>query len=262
MIFIIAILSCFACVGKNNDTSDNVEDDKLSINIALLGDSMTWIGGDNQEKETGWSHYLHQKLPDANIISFARSGATWTNTPQTRGDINHYTAVLDDENVIYNQGLRLVHYKDEVTNFIPDYIIIFAGANDALFSDKRPGLFNLSEALDKNEDVSVLPSDATTLSSSIQLSCQLLQHKFPNSKIILVTPVQMGRILPDKIHRVSDVIESEGNKLGIKVLRADKRVRILHSEEKNKPYRNTYDGIHTNPAGARMIADFIVDNLQ
>ena len=228
--------------------------------VALLGDSMTWIGGNDCEKETGWSHYLKEAFPSATIDMYARSGATWTNTRMTKGNVKAYSVVLDNENVLYNQILRLINASSSNPHKTPDLIILFAGANDALYERRRPGLFN-EKALPEGSVENCKPFNYTTLSSSVELGCRLLKSHFPDSRIILVTPVEMSRVLPSKINRVGDVIEKTGAKLGIEVLRADKNVDIRHEEEKTKPYKNTYDGIHSNPAGARLIANYIIENL-
>ena len=107
--------------------------------IALLGDSMTWIGGDSCQNETGWSHILKESGRAGAIDVYARSGATWTNTISTRRNPGHYTELLHDDNVIYNQAMRLIERAD-TSDCSPNLIILFAGANDAWFAAKRPGL--------------------------------------------------------------------------------------------------------------------------
>lgn len=226
--------------------------------IALLGDSMTWIGGDNCQNSKGWSHYLREAMPQARIDVYARSGATWTNTQATKGDTEAYSEILDDENVVYNQIVRLCSGVDEDSAKTPDLIILYAGANDAWFEQKRPGMYEENPV--EGEIENMRPSECTTLASSIELGTSILRSAFPEARLILVTPVEMGKISPDRISRVGDAIEKVGNRLGIEVLRADRNVAIRHDEEKTKRV-NTYDGVHTNPAGARLIADYIINSI-
>lgn len=221
-----------------------------TLKVALLGDSMTWIGGENFEKPNGWTHYL-AGLP-LNMKTYARSGATWTNTAETFGDIKAYSEVIDPENVIYTQVLRLLG-----DDFKPDVVIIYAGTNDAWFESKRPGLFREFEWPDRAIDLSADPADFTTLEGSVQLAGSILNQHLPEARLYLVTPVHSGKTAEEKIERVSDIIEKTGHDIGARVVRGDKEFGFRHKEERSKPYRYTYDGVHTNPQGARRIADCI-----
>ena len=226
--------------------------------IALLGDSMTWIGGDSCEKPEGWSHYLKEQFPKSEIDVYARSGATWTNAVGTKGDPEAYSKVIDDENVIYNQVSRLIYSAEKDPGKRPDLIIIYAGANDAWFEKKRPGIYGSKTV---PEDISKCrPSDFTTLVSSIELGVRRLQQAFPEALIVLVSPIEMAQTTPERIARVGDTIEKTGERLGVEVLRADRNVPVRHSEEKQKR-RYTSDGAHTNPQGARLIADYIINAI-
>lgn len=220
------------------------------LNVALLGDSMTWIGGENFEKPNGWTYYLAD-LP-LNMKTYARSGATWTNTSETFGDINAYSAVIDPENVIYTQVLRLLG-----DDFKPDVVIIYAGTNDAWFESKRPGLFGEFEWPDHAIDLSANPADFTTLEGSVQLAGSILNQHLPEARLYLVTPAHSGKTAEEKIEKVSDIIEKTGLDVGARVVRGDKEFEFRHEDEKSKPYWNTYDGVHTNPQGARRIAECI-----
>lgn len=252
---LVLMISCTSSATEKTDKSDSI-----GI-IALLGDSMTWIGGDNCEKDTGWSHYLKQKFPNTEIDMYARSGATWTNTESTVGDTEYYSAVLDDENVIYDQVKRLINAVESDGSRYPDVVIAFAGGNDAMFRDKRPCLFAEPEPFPDGSLMDIKPSGVTSLAASVELSCRLLQESFPNAKILLVTPTQLAKTTPDIIHQVSNVITEVGESLGIEVLRADNEVDIKYEIERRKGHRFTYDGVHTNPKGARMIADFIIPHI-
>lgn len=227
--------------------------------IALLGDSMTWIGGDSCQYDKGWSHYLKLKTDTVPIDVYARSGATWTNTIHTKSAKNAYSEVLHDDNVIYNQILRLVEEVNINPGKYPDLVIIYAGANDAWFVNQRPGIFN-SCIMFTGRPKDTLPSTCTSLMSSVELGCSLLQESLPETRIVLITPIEMSRASVARITQVGDILEDTGRKLGLKVLRADKNVDIRHDVEA-KERRYTSDGVHSNPEGARLIADYILNNL-
>lgn len=229
--------------------------------IALLGDSMTWIGGDSCQNPRGWSHYLKESGLADQIDVYARSGATWTNTSKTRHNPAHYSETLNDDNVIYNQVVRLIDATADRTDS-PDAIIIFAGANDAWFSDRRPGIFNSASSVSSSPPSGgwgAIPLP-TTLYGSVNLVCDMLKAKFPSAYIVAVTPVQMTKTDAETVHKVSDIIEKAALEKECSVLRADKEVGITHDRE-TKALTYTSDGVHTNPAGARLIADFILPRI-
>lgn len=229
------------------------------LDIALLGDSMTWIGGDSCENPTGWSHILKESGLADSIEVYARSGATWTNTSSTHRDTGFYTEVLHDDNVVYNQALRLMERAD-TSCFSPSTIILFAGANDAWFASRRPGIFSSAANVVKYR-METNPSEVTSLYGSVALTCDILNLRFPDSELIIVTPLQMSKTDAETIMKVSDIIEEAATSRGCGVVRADRDSGITHLEESRKP-RFTYDGVHTNPDGARLVGNLIVNHLK
>lgn len=229
--------------------------------IALLGDSMTWIGGDSCQHPTGWSHYLKQCGTVENIDVYARSGATWTNTTETKPDKFFYSEVLHNNNVVYNQALRLISDVSEDSLVKPDCIVIFAGANDAWFSSRRPKIFSAEESvLESTYSLDSRPSSSTSLLSSVALVCDILKHSFPSAHFIVVTPIQMTKVSAEAVNNVSDLIEKAAVSRGFTVLRADREVAIRHDEE-CAGHRFTYDGVHTNAAGAMLVAQYIIPHI-
>ncbi len=222
--------------------------------IALLGDSMTWIGGDSCQNPTGWSHILKQSGIADKIDVYARSGATWTNTKSTQLNTSFYSEILHDNNVVYNQAFRLLENA-----VYPDIIILFAGANDAWFANKRPGIYDQDNSTEKYT-ILTDPSTVTTLEGSIRLVCDILQTNFPNATLLFVTPLQMSKTDPQTIFKVSEIIEKTASQKGCLVIRPDKETAINHEQEAKSP-KYTYDGVHTNPEGARILGNYILESL-
>ncbi|MBQ2399776.1 MAG: SGNH/GDSL hydrolase family protein, partial [Muribaculaceae bacterium] len=92
-------------VGCNAGTRHDAHADQ---DVVLLGDSNTWLGGDDCTGVKGWGKWFAEEYRPGSIRSYARSGATWTNTVNTVADTREYSEVLGDNNVIYNQVMRLV----------------------------------------------------------------------------------------------------------------------------------------------------------
>ena len=232
-----------------------------NLHVALLGDSMTWIGGDDCENPMGWTYYFKRKLQPASIYMYARSGATITNTVNTRKDPKAYTKVLDDDNVIYNQAIRLKEDVEAGKVSLPQLVIIYAGANDAWFASKRPGSTETDLTALENIKPTDMPSQATTLGKSLALIVKIIKEVLPESEILVVTPLEMTKVSAEKIHRLSDNIESVAKRLGCEVLRADREVEVRHSVEKRK-FTNTKDGVHTNEQGAKLLSDAITSYVK
>ena len=241
------------CSATDNDSPSK------GLKFALLGDSMTWIGGDSCEKATGWSHILMESGKAESIGMYARSGATWTNTSQTKRDPYFYSEVLHDNNVVYNQAIRLINDYNKEAISSPDCIVIFAGANDAWFANRRPGIYDSWDNQSRFSEETD-PASITTLAGSVALVCELLNEYFPNSLQTVVTPLQMSKVSAEIIHNASDIIESAAISKGCTVLRADKEVGITHEVESTSP-TFTSDGVHTNPDGARLVGNYILTHL-
>ncbi len=240
-------------------SADTITSPSPKLSFALLGDSMTWIGGDSCQNPTGWSHHLKESGMAGKIDVYARSGATWTNTISTKRNTAFYSEILHDDNVVYNQTIRLIEKADSCQEN-PDIIILFAGANDAWFAAKRPGIY---DEADSNEiySLSTSPADVTSLEGSIRLVSDILQERFPEATLLFVTPLQMSKTDAETIFRVSDIIEKVATEKGCPVLRADKDSGITHQQEASSP-TYTYDGVHTNPAGAQLLGNLILNSLK
>lgn len=223
------------------------------LDIVVMGDSNTSIGGDDCSSPTGWTKWFAEKLSPRSCRSYARSGATWTNTVSTRYDIVENTDVLSDNNVVYNQVNRLVNDCDRGYMPEPDLIIIAAGTNDAWFSGKRPGLFSktveqtfLSADIISNRK----PSSVLALAESVRYVCEMLMRRFPRSQIILLTPMQTVKAKYQKIQQTGDIIEQCAHRMSIPVVRQDYLTGVYDNRERLTPLR-TSDGTHTSVEGAR-----------
>lgn len=240
-------------------------DGHQELDIVILGDSNTWIGGDDCSKDTGWTKWFASKFLPATIRSYARSGATWTNTSATRRDTNSYSEVIDDRNTIYNQMARLIEAVGNGSQPSPEIIMIGAGTNDAWFDKKRPYVFHETVA-DAFRDESPLAQDAdvskyVTLASSIRLVCETLMREFPEAQIVLLTSPQIKQCSYERQQRVNDVIEECGRRLSVSVIPLDAGCGTYRIFEKSTPV-NTSDGAHNSVAGARRTGNYVAAQLQ
>jgi lysophospholipase L1-like esterase len=237
--------------------------DITQMNVILLGDSNTWIGGDACDKSRGWNYWWVKSCSPASCRSFARSGATWTNTSATVKNLVENISVLGNDNVIYNQVMRLIDSVDNGSCPEPDLIVVAAGTNDAWFHKKRPGLFDAGSLVagDGTDLSRISPSEVTSLAASVELSCALLADRFPGALVILLTPHQTTATAPENIARVSEIIVQCGARLSLPVIRQDLYSGIV-SESERKSHVNTTDGTHTSIAGAQVVARFLEKEIK
>lgn len=234
------------------------------LNIVILGDSNTSIGGDDCSDEHGWTKWFVEKISPKTCRSYARSGATWTNTSRTRYDILENTSVLSDNNVIYNQMNRLFDACESGQQVLPDVIIIAAGTNDAWFSEKRPGMFSATvEQVFKAPfpyASSIKVSSVVSLAGSIRFVCDRLLSRFPNAQLFLLAPMQTVKASYEKTSKVGDIIQECGRRMSIPVIRQDYLTGVYSARE-TKSQTMTSDGTHTSVGGAKRNGYLIANQL-
>ena len=105
--------------------------DWSNLNVLIMGDSITWQGGDNCDQANGWNTWFKQKANPKNCISYARSGATMTNTSSTVYNITENTGSTTNDNNFYNQINRVIYnYEQGILTWTPDVLLVALGTND------------------------------------------------------------------------------------------------------------------------------------
>ena len=233
-----------------------------NTHVVILGDSNSWIGGDDCTKPQGWNKWFVDFFKPASCRSYARSGATWTNTPNTRRNIQENIKTLGDDNVIYNQVVRLDDAVGRGRQPSPQLIIIMAGTNDAWFLDKRPHALEKTARQvfsDSEPAVSKQPSAVLTLAESIRYNCELLHRCFPQAKIVLIAPLQSVQAARH-LNAVNQIIEDCAREMNLDVIRLD-RLSGISSKSESRTKRYTTDGTHTSVEGAKRCGRYIVSAI-
>lgn len=236
----------------------HAQSNETGLHIVLLGDSNTSNGGDDCSRPRGWNKWFKDALRPASCISYARSGATWSNTEQTTCNTLEDTGTLSNDNVIYNQINRLLEAVGRGRHPRPDLIIINAGTNDAWFPEQRPGaLDRFPEEAFANDSLAKMPaSRMRTLAEAVRWNCERLKSEFPEAKILLLTPIQSTAISDSAICRAGDIIEETARRMGLPFIRLD-RESPIRSEQERRQKRYTYDGTRTSEAGAQRIGALV-----
>lgn len=230
--------------------------------VVFLGDSNTWIGGDDCNNPSGWS--CHFAARDTSLVcrSYARSGATWTANSGSRPDTGQYVEVLTDNNIIYNQIKRLDEAMASGKQAMPDLIVVAAGTNDAWFEKRRPDIYasSVAEAVSASSDTLRFdePGRYGSLAMSVRLGCEYLRTICPRARLVVLTPLQAAKIDAAKLEHVSDIIEATAEGVGVEVIRQD-RVCPLRGADEVVARRLTSDGIHTSEEGAREVGNTLFD---
>lgn len=233
--------------------------------VAILGDSNTWYGGDDCSGNRAWTKTWVEEFVPASARSYARSGATWTNTAQTRRNVEQNTGVLGNDNTIYNQVERLAEAVADGSQPVPTLILIMAGTNDAWFSSKRPGAFDMSasEAVKAATD-SILalrsPSDVTSLALSVRHNVVRLRRIAPEATIVLIGPLQSVQAPDRLITAAGTIIEDMGREMRLPSIRLDRDFELSSAKESARKELTT-DGTHTSVEGARRLGIFLADRV-
>lgn len=234
------------------------------LNIVILGDSNTSIGGDDCTNPKGWTKWFVDKISPKTCRSYARSGATWTNTVRTCYDIVENTQVLSDNNVIFNQMNRLITACDKQQQPSPDLILIAAGTNDAWFYSKRPGAFSKTvEQAFKTPITFNAPqkvSSVVSLAGSVRLICEKLMSRFPDARIVLLSPMQTTKASYNIINKVGTILEECAHRMSIPIIRQDYITGVYSSREANGCFL-TVDGTHTSERGAQRNGYLIANQI-
>lgn len=229
--------------------------------VVILGDSNSWIGGDSCNTPKGWNYWFAREMRPATIRSYARSGATWSHVDATRRAPEEYSEVITDNNVIYNQVVRLINAVDNGLQSTPDLIFISAGTNDAWFPQFRPMAFfrTAREALSRDEaELLSLPAGRVlSMAEAVRYNLLILAGRFPKSMIIVMTPLQSVKISSEMLSDVSEIIDEVARQSGAKVIRQD-LLSPVNSEQEMVTRHLTSDGTHTSVEGARRNAEVII----
>ena len=251
---IALFLLCVTAAVVGTIAADKPEKRQLR-NVVMLGDSITWLGGDDCSQEKGWTKWFAELSGPGTYHSYARSGATMSNNGKTTANTTENIGTLGDNNVVYNQVLRLREDLQKGKIKAPNLVIIAAGANDAWFYTKRPDLFSLPVEGAFRKDAATLtalkPSDVGSLAESLRQNILLIREVLPNTRIIVMTPLQTSRIPAERLAKTADILEQTARKLGADVIRQDRVCPVRAADERRK-YSLTYDGIHTSVLGARL----------
>lgn len=224
------------------------------LHIVLLGDSNTALGGDRCDQPKGWNKWFCERINPSSCRSYARSGATWTNTPKTRPNTTENIGRIGHDNVVSNQINRLIEAYEEGRQVYPDVVIIAAGTNDIWFESARPKAFaqSVEEAFALSDECLLerSPAEVLSLPLSVRYGCLRLRKSFPDALVIVLTPLQSVAVPGEGIERTGDVIEATASRMGLPVIRQDK-VCVVSRKDEAKKYLYTYDGTHTSVLGAQ-----------
>ena len=241
----------------------------INKRIAILGDSLTWLSlikaGDNTPNANmGWVTHFSKVMKFAELRNYARSGATWSHTANTKYNITEYTQSLSDDNVIYNQVNRLINDVDNNGVTAPDFIFILAGTNDAWYHQYRPDAV-------ADTPVSVMSDESvwlgvktigslTSIPKAMRYVAEMIWNKFPDCQVVVTTPLQSTAFTTDRREAIADSIKGSAEYLSWATIEQDKVCDISRIRE-SQGYSMTYDGTHTSEAGAKMVGEILASQL-
>lgn len=231
--------------------------------IAILGDSITWLSMSSNTNR-GWVTHFRELLKFAELRNYARSGATWSHTGNTKYNITEYTESLSDDNVIYNQVNRLINDVDNNGVTAPDFIFILAGTNDAWYPQYRPDAVADTPASVMSDESVWLNVKAigslTSIPKAMRYVAEMIWDKFPDAQVVVTTPLQSTAFTTDRREAIANCIKGSADYLSWATIEQDKVCDISRIRE-SQGYSMTYDGTHTSEAGAKMVGEILASQL-
>ena len=147
---------------------------------------------------------------------------------------------------------------------VPDVIFIAAGTNDVWFSKKRPNVFGPSQV--EEYSATLAPTRMLTLTDAILGITHTLHERYPHARIVLLTPFQCIRVSDSEIGRIGDLMEqlaqtATKDNIPVDIIRMDK-LSPVKSRIERAQRQYTYDGVHTNKAGAMKHGNIVATELK
>lgn len=222
-------------------------------NVVLLGDSIT----DNKDDHGWWVDIIPEYIEFESLNSYAVGYARWTLASDTVEDLTSHSHTPASWNVVWNQVNRLKRDTDNGTILVPDAIVILAGTNDVSLSKAMGDVdtaFNGESILDKPF------SEITTMAQSIRYTCEYIKSLYPDTQIILATPLQRKNNM-ELAWKCRDVILGCAKNMSMAVIDQMSECGIYGYGEGVSAYHLS-DNVHPNKGvGSRLIAQFIASQM-
>lgn len=225
-----------------------VQNNSLPV-VVILGDSNTWLGGDDCRGDRGWSTWFGKAFATRELRSYARSGATWTISDSTRYNTGQNVTCLTHDNVAANQIYRLKEAIDSGRQTMPDIVLLALGTNDAWFVDKR------CHALESN------PLSCRTIDGAVRYNLALLGKIAPGARLVVITPLQSARIPEANLTRASQLVKEGALWYGADIIDLH-NLSPIHANEPEAMKRYTTDSVHTSIEGARCNGEIVARELK
>ena len=222
-------------------------------NVVLMGDSIT----DNKDDHGWWVDMITDYVTFDSLNNYACGYARWTLASDTVEDLTTHNHVAASWNVIWNQVNRLKKDVNNGTVSVPDVIVVFAGTNDVTLGQT---MGSVETAFDGADILSKSFANIANMAQSIRYTCEYIKSLYPDTQIILATPLQRK----DKTAaawQCRDVIIGCAKNLSLKVIDQMGELGIYGYSESVSSYHlsNNYSNdVHpTQNAGSRLIARFL-----
>ena len=217
-------------------------------NVVLFGDSIT------DTKVNGeWVKQIINYAKFNSLTNYGRGYCTFTFKNDTEKNTTDTSNSNVGNNVIWNQYNRMVEDINNGKTPLPDCIIILAGTNDAIQTKTIGEVDSVFNNSAQSTDVKTL----TNLCASIRYVCELIMVNYPNTQIILATPLQMKDYnKTSQAILVRNAIISCANKMGIKTIDQTYESGIYAYTENVRP-KFLSDGVHLTAEGGKKVAQFL-----
>lgn len=221
------------CTSKDTDTS-STRDSSLVINA--LGDSITY-GSGTDDSGNVYVNQVAKVLGADKVNNYGLPSSPISDT------VNPALSEEENENLSFLSRAPKME-KDA------DIIFVFGGVND----------YSLNVPMGDDDDDS-----AETFSGSLNLLFSGLEHDYPTSKIIALTPLKRydqtgtnkeGYELEDYANQINTIADKYPQVDSIDLYHAEE-LDFTHGDDKDY----LVDGLHPNDEGQTKIADYVTASL-
>lgn len=236
-----------------NNVFNNATNINKGTNILWFGDS---ISAGTTTNGTSYVTYLREDLEDVGIANYAIGGHTLSyGYDNTESDIEW--SVINDMN------------KLEICNSI-DYVFVAAGTNDFAHNSSRSPLGTYRFA-DIGSSSDTVPN---TIYGSIYTIDKIVKQKFPNAKLIFITPITRNRydiegakasdnsIFTVHLKDYVDAIKDACNSKGIDYIDAYLESGLEVTEDACDGTENYMSDLtHPTLAGQKVMEEYVLNKL-
>ena len=244
---------------------------------AFSGKKLAVFGNSITAARNSWAFRVRDSLGFSGFYNGSVGSSVWGRRVRPEGVAQNYSdpgfAGIGNSShpsvQARNNNCAVVHIQKflaEKPDFVPDIIILSYGTNDRLTEECEPALKEIlrrNRDSGRHSDSNLSTDDAFGLTGGMAWCLQTLTERFPEARIIVLSPIQANAGLEKYMDKNSD---------NLLKMRTMKKLCRIYGVEFIDCYHNCgidssnvdkvlLDGLHPNAAGQSLHASYIISRL-